>query len=244
MCLRHGRLSAFFPVRRQWKQTSSSAPGIAKSITISAMLRRFLPICTLVLASSIVLFPAPRLHAQDDGPTPNKWTRKYKAPPAASRIQVLVLKDDNGKPIENAAVIFHPIEGDKDKGYMELKSDPDGKAVIDVIPLGDTVRLQIIARGFQTYGGDYKIDKPEMSMEIRMKRPGSQYSIYKNHSGTASNGTGSDKPANPDKNAPPPAQPDKTGNSGNSPSGSGHDQNPDQNHDQNQNQDQSQKQSQ
>ena len=35
-------------------------------------------------------------------------------------------------------------------------------------------------------------------MEIRMKRPGEQYSIYKRHDETADSGTGSggDKPAN------------------------------------------------
>ena len=61
---------------------------------------------------------------------------------------------------------------------MELKTNEDGKAMIDVIPIGDTVRLQIIAKGFQTYGEEFKIDRPEISMEIRMKRPGEQYSIY------------------------------------------------------------------
>ena len=43
------------------------------------------------------------------------------------------------------------------------------------------MRLQIIAKGFQTYGGDYKIDKGELAIEVRMKRPGEQYSIYKPH---------------------------------------------------------------
>jgi hypothetical protein len=102
-----------------------------------------------------------------------------------------VLKADNGKPIVNAAVIFHPVEGDKDKGSMELKTNEDGKALIDVIPVGDTVRLQVIARGFQTYGQDYKVDKEAMSMEVRMKRPGGQYSIYKNDN-SASNNSGKD----------------------------------------------------
>ena len=69
-------------------------------------------------------------------------------------------------------MIFHPIEGDKDKGYLELKTNEDGKVVIDVLPIGDTVRMQVIAHGFQTYGQDYKVDKAEMSMEVRMKRPG------------------------------------------------------------------------
>lgn len=146
-----------------------------------------------------------------------KWNRKYKSPPQSSRIEVTILKADNGKPIENAAVIFHPVEGDRDKGALELKTNEDGKAIIDVIPVGDTVRLQVIAHGFQTYGQDYKVDKAEMSMEVRMKRPGQQYSIYKDKGATANSGSGSgsDKPANPDKNANPPAQGDKGSGSGN-----------------------------
>ena len=68
------------------------------------------------------------------------------------------------------------MEGEKDKGNMELKTNEDGKTIIDVLPIGDTVRLQIIAKGFQTYGEDYKIDKAQMAIEIRMKRPGEQYS--------------------------------------------------------------------
>jgi len=43
------------------------------------------------------------------------------------------------------------------------------------------VRLQIIAKGFQTYGADYPIDKGDLAIEVRMKRPGEQYSIYKSH---------------------------------------------------------------
>lgn len=108
----------------------------------------------------------------------DKRGRKYKAPPATAKIEVTVLKDFNSKPIENAAVIFHGVS---DSGNMELKSDEDGKALIDVLPIGDTVRLQIIAKGYQTYGGDYKIDNDNLAIEIRMKRPGEQYSIYKAH---------------------------------------------------------------
>jgi hypothetical protein len=126
--------------------------------------------CGLVLGSIA-------LHAQDT----SKRGRKYKPPPPTSRIEVTILRDFNGKPIENAAVVFHPMEGEKDKGNMELKTNEDGKTVIDVLPIGDTVRLQVIAKGFQTYGGDYKIDQPELAVEIRLKRPGAQYSIYKAH---------------------------------------------------------------
>jgi hypothetical protein len=98
---------------------------------------------------------------------------------------------------------------------MELKSNEDGKAVIDVLPIGDTVRVQIIAKGFQTYGQDFKIDKPEMAIEIKMKRPGEQYSIYKDHSKDADAGKAtpskdaapSDKNKPTDSTAPPDPQP-------------------------------------
>jgi hypothetical protein len=157
------------------------------------------------------------LHAQDES---TQHLRKYKAPPLASHIEITVVKDFNGKPIEDAHVIFHPIQGDKDKGYLELKTNEDGKAIIDVLPIGDTVRMQIIVNGYQTYGQDYKIDKSEMSMEIRMKRPGAQYSIYKDNSAapksganSGSSGSSSDKSSGSSQNSAPPASGDKSSGS-------------------------------
>jgi hypothetical protein len=174
---------------------------------MESMFRRHTPHFSFALAIASLVFIAAGLHAQDN----TRWTRKIKTPPPSSRIEVTILKADNGKPIENAAVIFHPVEGDHDKGALELKTNEDGKAIIDVIPVGDTVRLQVIARGFQTYGEEYKIDKEEMSMEIHMKRPGSQYSIYKNGP-TAENGkgSGSNKNDGSSKQAAPPASDDKS----------------------------------
>ena len=145
--------------------------------------------CALLLGSFAI--------AQDDV---NPHPRKYKVPPPAARIEVTVRRASNGKPIENAAVVFHPIEGDKDKGALEVKTNEDGKALIDVIPIGDTVRMQIIASGFQTYGEDYKVDKDQISKEIHMNRPGQQYSIYDH------NEDGSKKDQNPPKD--PNSKPD------------------------------------
>lgn len=94
----------------------------------------------------------------------------------------MVVRDDDSKPIENAAVIFH-LDGDK--GNMELKTNEDGKSMIDILPVGSTMRLQIIAKGYQTYGQDYKIDKSAMNVDVRMKRPAAQYSIYEKHDESA-----------------------------------------------------------
>lgn len=104
--------------------------------------------------------------------------RKYKAPPATSRIEVTVVRDDDSKPIENASVIFQLLG---EKGNMELKTNEDGKSIIDVLPLGSKMRLQILAKGYQTYGQDYEIDKPSLTFDIRLKRPVRQYSIYEHH---------------------------------------------------------------
>ena len=134
-----------------------------------------------------------------------KRGRKYKSPPPTAKIEVTIVRDVNGKPIENAAVVFHPMQGEKDKGNMELKTNEDGKTIIDVLPIGDTVRLQVIARGFQTYGEDYKVDKAEMAIEIRMKRPGEQYSIYKIHDASEVGGKSPD--AAPAQDAAPGATP-------------------------------------
>ena len=128
-------------------------------------------------------------------------------PSASDRtIKVIVLRATNGKPIPNAAVVFHPMEGDKDKGALELKSDEEGKVTIDVIPIGDTVRLQVIADGWKTYGDDYKIDTDSKEIVVKMKRPGEQYSLY-GESHTSPNNTapkGESNSAKPSQQTPLP----------------------------------------
>jgi len=159
---------------------------------------------TILLAGFGVAVSSLASHGQSDN---SSRGRHYKPPPPTARIEVTILKDVNGKPVENAAVIFHPMEGEKDKGNMELKTNEDGKTIIDVLPIGATVRMQVIARGFQTFGDDYKIDKPEMAIEIRMKRPGEQYSIYKKHPETQEGG----------KDAAPTKAPESTPPAGSNP---------------------------
>ena len=98
-------------------------------------------------------------------------------------LNFVVIKEDNGKPVRNAAVIMHPVSsrGKQGHGGMELKTDADGKSSFDGIPYG-RLRVQVLASGFQTYGEDFEIDQPSMSFTIKLKRPQSQYSIYEDHS--------------------------------------------------------------
>lgn len=97
-----------------------------------------------------------------------------------SNLSFVVLKDYNGKPIRNASVILHPVDedGKQEKGGVQLKTDGDGRTKFDAVPYGK-LRVQVIARGFQTHGDDYDIVQPEQEIVIRLKRPQEQHSIYK-----------------------------------------------------------------
>jgi len=137
----------------------------------------------LCLFALLVSFAPMHARAQDGTTTPEKHGRKYKAPPDTSRIEVTVLKGFNKKPIMNAAVVFHPTKDGIDEGNLELKTDPDGKAVIDVIPTGSKVTIQVIADGFATFAEDYVVKEASRQILINMQRPKAQVSAYIDNSG-------------------------------------------------------------
>jgi hypothetical protein len=108
------------------------------------------------------------VHAQDDsGPM--------------SELRFVVVRDYNGKPVRNAAVVLHPVnrKGKQSRGGLELKTDNEGRTNIDGIPYGP-LRIQVLAQGFQTFGEDYDINKPQLEITVKLKKPGGQYSIYEN----------------------------------------------------------------
>jgi hypothetical protein len=105
--------------------------------------------------------------------------QKDKDDEPTSFVYFLVVKNDNGKPVRNAAVIMHPVnpKGKQGRGGMELKTDPEGKANFDGIPYGK-LRVQVLATGFQTFGEDYDVEKSKMQITIKLKRPQGQFSVY------------------------------------------------------------------
>ena len=129
---------------------------------------------SLLFVLTVTLALPPRPQAQDTA----KRGRKHKAPPATSHIEVTVLKKFNGKPISNAAVIFDATLDGKDQGNLEVKTDPEGKASIDLIPTGSTVRVQVIATGYATYAEEYLVTEPTRQISVPMARPQAQISSY------------------------------------------------------------------
>ena len=99
-----------------------------------------------------------------------------------SALRFVVVRDSDGKPMRNAEVVLHPVKrkGKQAKGEMELKTDAEGRTNIEGIPYGP-LRVQVLAPHFQTFGEDYEINKAEMEITVKLKRPGGQYSIYENH---------------------------------------------------------------
>jgi hypothetical protein len=140
----------------------------------------------------LILLAAPLISAtlmaggKDDGPQ--------------SALSFVVLKDDIGKPIRNAAVVLHPVgqHGKQAKRGFELKTDNDGKTHFDGIPYG-AWRVQVIADGFQTFGSDYNVNQAVQEITIRLKRPQGQYSIYDKHDGDSGSGSSTPPSSTPPK---------------------------------------------
>lgn len=112
--------------------------------------------------------------------------RGYKPPPPTATVVVTVEKGFNGKPMPNASVIFHAVRDEQTAGNLEMKTDPDGKASIDLLEVGSHVTVQVIANGFATYATDFDLMPDGKQLLVKLQRPRAQVSEY---------GDGSDRPA-------------------------------------------------
>lgn len=118
-----------------------------------------------------------------------------------ANLHFTVIRDANDKPVRAASVVLHGVnkDGSQAKGGFQLKTDGDGKTETEGIPYGP-LRIQVLAPGFQTYGDDYQINQPNMDIEIRLKRPGQQLSVYDKDKNKKSTPPSTQPPA-------PPAEP-------------------------------------
>lgn len=105
------------------------------------------------------------------------------ADPPMTRLRVDV-KTLGGKPIERASVILDFVEGrsmakfgKKIVRHWESRTNQDGIAKLPEIPQGK-VRIQVIAKGYQTFGETFEILEEEKTIEIRLNPPQPQYSAH------------------------------------------------------------------
>jgi len=94
------------------------------------------------------------------------------------------VKDLQGKPIDRASVVVRFVKGrskakfgKKIKTSWELRTNQLGVAKIPPIPQGQ-ILVQVIAKGYQTYGEAHEIDEEEKTLEVRLKPPQPQYSAH------------------------------------------------------------------
>lgn len=96
----------------------------------------------------------------------------------------IVVKNQNGKPVDRASVVVRFIQGHSViklgkaiKTTFELRTNQDGEARIPSIPQGK-ILVQIIAKGFQTYGQTFDITEEEKTLDIKLNPPQQQYSAH------------------------------------------------------------------
>lgn len=123
-----------------------------------------LALCGVLFASA---------HAQQE-----KHGRGYKPLPPVAHVLVTVEKSATGKPLSNAAVIFRAVKNDETSANLEMKTDPDGHASIDLLEVGSHITVQVIAGGYATYASDFDLTPGGKQLLVKLQRPRAQVSAY------------------------------------------------------------------
>jgi len=97
------------------------------------------------------------------------------------RIEVQSL---SGKPIERASVVVR-FAGSRSVAKLgkkvitswEVRTNQEGVAKIPELPQGN-IRVQVIAKDYQTFGQTFEVTEPEKTIEIKLKPPQAQYSSH------------------------------------------------------------------
>jgi hypothetical protein len=102
-------------------------------------------------------------------------------PMTTLQIQVLT---PGGRPVDRASVIVVFVKGrakmklyKKEFTHWELKTNQQGIAKIPPIPQG-TIKVQVIASNYQTFGDFFEVEEPEKTITIQLKDPQPQYSVH------------------------------------------------------------------
>jgi hypothetical protein len=100
-----------------------------------------------------------------------------------TRIQVLV-KNLDGKPVDRASVIIRFVKGrsvaklgKKVMTSWETRTNQEGLAKVPEMPQG-TVLVQVIAKGYQTFGQQYDVADDDKTIEIKLNPPQPQHSVH------------------------------------------------------------------
>lgn len=100
---------------------------------------------------------------------------------ASTRLTLQVLNETNKQPVVGAHVVVRFTEERllrRDKRVSwEAKTNRKGEVVLSDLPTGN-VKVQVIAKGFQTYGDQHDLEKPQEKFTILLQPPKGQVSAY------------------------------------------------------------------
>jgi len=106
------------------------------------------------------------------------------ADPPMTKIRVEVRKAANDKPVDRASVVVRFVEGrsvvklgKKIMTSYQMRTNQDGVASMPAIPQGK-IQIQVIAKGFQTFGQIFDIGEEEKTVEIKLNDPQPQFSVH------------------------------------------------------------------
>ncbi len=102
-------------------------------------------------------------------------------PMTTLRIEVKSLA---GQPVERASVVVRFVQGrsvvkfgKKIRVNWETRTSMEGVAKIPPLPQGQ-IMIQVIAKGYQTFGGKFEVEEPAKTIEIKLNPPQPQYSVH------------------------------------------------------------------
>lgn len=105
------------------------------------------------------------------------------ADPPMTKLRVEV-RTPGGNPVDRASVIVKFVEGrsklklgKKTVTTWEMKTNQEGWAKCPPIPQGK-ILVQVIAKGYQTFGETVEVNEEERTVEVKLKAPQPQHSVH------------------------------------------------------------------
>ena len=120
-------------------------------------------------------------NSQASGDQKPSGAESQKPESETTRLTLLVVRDEDDKPVADAHVVVRFLVGrflrPAKKTSWEAKTNRKGFVVLDDVPTGQ-VQVQVIAKGYQTYGEKHDLSRAEEQLTLRLKPPRGQVSAY------------------------------------------------------------------
>jgi hypothetical protein len=105
------------------------------------------------------------------------------ADPPMTKLRIEV-RNPGDKPVDRAGVIVRFVEGrsivkfgKRIRTHWELRTNQEGVVTIPPIPQGK-ILIQVIAKGYQTFGEYIEVNEEEKTVPVNLKSPQPQYSAH------------------------------------------------------------------